>query len=440
MYPSKFTKKNQYLSFSISSSIVSKIANALVTFFSMPLILNRAGVDNFTLYSMVIALNGWLAVFNLSAGPYLMVNISELVDEKNTQKKRVISSSAFYLILVYSLIISFIYFALISFIDMKYIFPLIDSSLFESIYHSLLLLLFFNFFHVILNLFESIQIAYKELHKFNLYVASGSVFVLLTFFLNHHLSLLSIIFISILPIYLARTLNSISFLINHKYLIPSFYFFRMKKAFEIIKASISLSFAGGVANFLSHILPILIMGKVYNSYLTSEFVFLLNIIIGLSGIVSMFILPVLPLLPLYKKNRQFNLIYNLLIKFSVCTFLLGTFVFLLIYGAKGQIINYLKISQNALSNQELIFAYLYFILMSWENIHYNFLLGLNNFMKANKLIFFRALFGIVLLSVLINSEVRGLPFITMCLSIILIDFIPLNVFLNKMLSGKKNAF
>ena len=201
----------------------------------------------------------------------------------------------------------------------------------------------------------------------------------------------------------------------------------------MFKSSVSLSFAGGISNFLSHILPILIIGKISSSSTTAEFAFLLNVIIGLSGILNMFILPILPLLPEYKNNCQIGVIRKYLFRFLIGVFFLGTFSFLLLYFVKNQEMNIFEKNQITFSSKELIFAYVYFILMSFENIYYNFLVGLNNYSKANKLIFLRAFLGIILLLLLVDYQIKGLPFICMSLSIILVDFFPLRFLLSKSL-------
>jgi O-antigen/teichoic acid export membrane protein len=263
-----FLRKYKYLSLSIASSIASKIASALITFFAMPLILVRLGVDNFAIYSMILALTGCFAMLNLGIAPYLIVNVSELLLNKNVKNKKIISSSAFYLSLFYSFIACLSFITLISFIDLTYIFPEKYSPFFRSIYLSVLMLILFNFIHSLLNVFESIQIAYKELHLYNLYYASGSLIVLCLLYFNYNLSFMQVIVLSLLPIYLTRLLNLVVFLKKHLYLLPSLSFFNFKDSLEILKTSVSLSFAGGISNFLSHIFPILIIGKISSAATT----------------------------------------------------------------------------------------------------------------------------------------------------------------------------
>ena len=77
--------------------------------------------------------------------PYLIVNVSELLLNKNVKNKKIISSSAFYLSLFYSFIACLTFITLISLIDLTYIFPEKYIPFFRSIYLSVLMLILFNY-------------------------------------------------------------------------------------------------------------------------------------------------------------------------------------------------------------------------------------------------------------------------------------------------------
>jgi O-antigen/teichoic acid export membrane protein len=105
--------------------------------------------------------------------------------------------------------------------------------------------------------------------------------------------------------------------------------------------------------------------------------------------------------------------------------LLGRDIFLLWFGGSIH------------ANLKLTFSLgLYFILLSWENIHFTILIGAKDIWRPSILYLVRSLLSVGVMSVMIRNVGESGPFWALCGSTILVTIIPFTYLVRRYLSDK----
>lgn len=422
--------------YAVGSSVASKIATAAVQIIAMPVAALSLGSHGFALYAMLSAAVAWLTLSNLGIGPVLTVRLASAHAMGKMEDERNIFSSAFFPSLIISSLVSLSSLLTIWLVPIENIFgPLYVADL-PTIRSGLTVFVGIFYLHTNLSLFEYAQSGYQEQYVQNLVSALSSVLSLLALliFVKFDPTPVGLIFALNSPVVLLRFCNAIFVMLRYSHTRPSLKAFRWSICKTLMQNGAIYSLAGGVGNFLAHILPVILIGRLFSAESSAAFAATMNLLILASGVISMLSTPLWPAIAdsIARGDRAWaERAYNRLL-LAVMTFGFGTALAL---AFKGEWIFEIWFKGHINPAKNLILgAALYFVASCWESAHFSVLVGLHKISVASVLVFMRTVLGILAISVCLSTGGDASVFVIMFFSILLVDFIPLRMMVKRSLS------
>lgn len=421
--------------YAVASSLSSKVTTAAVQIIAMPVAAISLGAHGFSLYAMLTAAVGWLALSNLGIGPTLVVRLAAAHVGGDLEAERCIFSSAFFPALVISSAVSFSAIIAVWTYPVHNLFGPLYFADVDTIRWGLTTLVTMFFLQTNISLFESAQAGYQEQFIQNLVATVSSLPCILAVLIlaKHNPTPVGLILALNVPTLLFRFANAVWIMWRHPKLLPSVEAFRWTICKEFVRRGATFSLAGGVGNFLSHILPVILVGRAFNAEVSASFAATMNAIILASGVTSMLSIPLWPAIAesTARGDREWaRKAYGRLL-WAVMSFSLLTALFLTVQGEwlfhvwfKGQI--------NP-SSSLMISAGIYFVVLSWESAHFTILVGLHKISLASLLMCARAVLGIVITISFIEIGGEAIPFIAMIIAVIIVDLIPMKKLVTRFL-------
>ena len=423
--------------YAVGSSIASKIATAAVQIIAMPVAELSLGSHGFALYAMLTAAVAWLTLSNLGVGPVLAVRLASAHAMGNVQDERNIFSSAFFPSLIVSSLVSLTALLIIWLAPIANIFGALYVEDFPAIRSGLTVFVAIFYFLTNLSIFEYAQSGYQEQYVQNLVSALSSVLSLLALLILVKFDPTPVGLILALnsPVVFLRSCNAIYVMLRHPHTRPSLKAFRWYTCKTLMQSGAIYSLAGGVGNFLAHILPVILIGRMFSAESSAAFAATMNLLILASGVISMLSTPLWPAISdsiargdRAWAERAYNRLLLAVMAFGFTTALALAFKGELIFEIwfKGQI--------NPARNL-IVGAALYFVALCWESAHFSVLVGLHKISFASVLIFTRTAVGIITISIFLKIGNEASIFVIMFFSILLVDFIPLRMMVKRKLSS-----
>lgn len=423
--------------YAVGSSIASKIATAAVQIIAMPVAALSLGSHGFALYAMLTAAVAWLTLSNLGVGPVLAVRLASAHAMGNVQDERNIFSSAFFPSLIVSSLVSLTALLIIWLAPIANIFGALYVEDFPAIRSGLTVFVAIFYFLTNLSIFEYAQSGYQEQYVQNLVSALSSVLSLLALLILVKFDPTPVGLILALnsPVVFLRSCNAIFVMLRHPHTRPSLKAFRWYTCKTLMQSGAIYSLAGGVGNFLAHILPVILIGRMFSAESSAAFAATMNLLILASGVISMLSTPLWPAISdsiargdRAWAERAYNRLLLAVMAFGFTTALALAFKGELIFEIwfKGQI--------NPARNL-IVGAALYFVTLCWESAHFSVLVGLHKISFASVLIFTRTAVGIIAISIFLKIGNEASIFVIMFFSILLVDFIPLRMMVKRKLSS-----
>lgn len=413
--------------YAVVSSVASKLTTVAVQIIAIPMAALSLGAHEFALYAMLIAAVGWLTLSNLGIGPTLVVRLAKAHVYGSISEESHIFSSAFFPTLIISAAVSLSALSVLWILPINAIFgPLYINDL-STIKNGLTALICLFFLQANISLFESAQAGYQKQYVANIFAAISSLPCILAVFIISKVNPtpVNIILALNVPVIIFKLINAVWIMRRYPHIIPSLLNFRWSISKNLLKNGIIFSLAGGIGNFLAHILPVIIIGRLFASNVSASFSATMNVIILASGITSMLANPLWPAISSsvaqgdhdWAKRAYRRLLW------VVMTFGLLVALFL---GLKGEWLFkiWFKGEINP-SNELLMAAGLYFVALCWESAHFSILIGLHQIKIASILICMRSIVGVTATVLFISTGNEAFPFISMFMSIFIVDFIPL---------------
>lgn len=415
--------------YAIASSLASKVTTAAVQIIGIPVAAISLGSHGFALYAMLSAAVGWLALSNLGIGPALVVRLATAHVHGNLADERSIFSSAFFPAFVISAIVS------ITSLFVVWAFPV--ENIFGSLYvedaivirSGLTALIAIFFLQINISIFESAQAGYQEQFLQNIISTISSIPCLLAvlYVAKHNPNPVELILALNAPQILFRGGNVIWILWRHPHFFPSTSAIRWPICKALLQSGSIFSLAGGVANFLAHMLPVILIGRAFSSEVSASFAATMNAIILFGGVISMLSTPLWPAIAdsVARGDRDWaNKAYSRLL-WTVMAFAILVALFLAL---RGEWLFYVWFKGRVNPNQNLLFAAgLYFVAFAWEAAHFTIMVGLHKVIIASILVCGRAVAGILATAIFLQAGNESTPFIMMLISIIVINLIPLRM-------------
>lgn len=413
--------------YSVASSLASKVTTAAVQIVALPIAAISLGVHGYALYVMLTAAVGWLALSNLGVGPILAVRLAAAHARDDLEAERCVFSSAFFPTLVLSAIVFLVVVFAVWTLPVHNIFGPLYIADVHTIRLGLTALVSIFFLQTNVSLFESAQAGYQEQFVQNLVATISSIPVLLAvwFVTKHNPTPVEIILAINLPALLFRCANVVAIMWRHPQVRPLFTAFHRPLCKDLVRSGAIFSLAGGAGNFLAHILPVILVGRSFNSEVSASFAATMNAIILASGMISMVSTPLWPAIAdsVAKGERNWaGQAYRRLL-WSVMALGLLTALFL---GTRGEWLFHVWFKGQISPSRNLILAAgIYFVALCWESVHFNILIGLHRITTASVLLCVRSVLGVVATVIFMHMENEAIPFISMSIAVIIVDLIPL---------------
>jgi O-antigen/teichoic acid export membrane protein len=401
--------KEKSIKISIITSFLSKLSTLALQLYAMPLAAKQLGTDGFVIYSMMMGVMGWLMLSSVGVGPAITVIISPL---RSKQDRSRWFSSALFISTIISVLIFFSVFVFTFIVDIKLLFisggagPTIDVE--TSFYCILVLFILQNFCTVT----DAVILASQRQYITNFLSFLSSVISLIYIMLyGADISLVSQLLLVILaPVILLRLLNAGRLLLMQRYVTLAPLTVTKLEVKRLITDGKNFLIAGSITNLILHVLPILIIGRFYDTLFSAQYVALNNIIVLGSGLVSMVCVPLIPAIAESVTTGDFNWanrVYKKLLRYvyfiSALTVFFGWF-----FGQK--LLNIFFDNTIDFQQDLVVSATLYFCLLIWTNIHVTVLSSIGEIKKIAKFLFIKAILFLITLSIFLLLNIEVNPF------------------------------
>lgn len=425
-------------SYAVITSIASKVSTAGVQIVALPIAAAALGTHGFALYSLLAAAVGWLALANLSIGPGLGVRLAGLRVVDSPQTTSEVFSSGFFLNLILVMLVGAAAMGAIWNLPVHEWFGPAYIQDKDEIRYGLTALVVFFIVQSSLAPVEAAQTAYQNQHVLNIVAAAGGLCCIFAVIATaaETPSPVSLIVAMNSPTLLARVGNAVAFVARNSALFPRPSGLNKTVCRELATSGLTYSLAGTAGHFLSHIFPVLVIGRNFAPDTAGAFAATMNAIILASGVLSMVTTPMWPAIAdsIARGDREWaRRAYGRLLG---ATLLFGTMV-AVVFSTFGTRIFDVWFRGHIQPHWTLLTAAgLYFLASSWEVAHFMTLVGLNRIKTASTLMFLRSVVGTV--AVLSMGPVWNAagPFAAMTAAIIVIDMLPLRRLTLAALSGR----
>jgi O-antigen/teichoic acid export membrane protein len=411
----------------VASSLVSKFGTTLVQLLLTPLAAIALGVEGFALYVMLIAASGWLAIASLGLGPVLSVQVARNVVDGTPQREQVIVASAFWTSLGFSLLAATAATVVVLTIPASQIFGAQFEQHSGEVIFGFLLLTAVYVLQVNLSIFEAVQAGLQRQHTTNLVVALGALATLpIVFFVaDWKATPVSFLAAGLLPTLALRLAHALWMCSKRMSMLPRWQSFDNQVVKLLLSSGAVYSLAGSAGNFISHALPTILIGRVLDAVETGAFAATMHLIILLSGVTAMLVSPAVPVIASSLAQRDHGWVQNAYNKL-----LLGSMGFAFVAAAvlvlAGDQIFEVWMRGTVQPNKWLLVsAGAYFLLSTWEVVHFSLAVAMHKAVIASWLVFSRSVAGATLTVIVLPNGGAGTAYIAMCIAVLFVNSVPL---------------
>ncbi len=419
--------KARYYRLAVASSLVSKFGTTLVQLLLIPLASIALGVEGFALYVMLTAASGWLTIASLGFGPVLSVQVASNVVDGTSQREQVIVASAFWTSLGLSLLAATAAAVVVLTIPASQIFGAQFEQHSGEVILGFLLLTAVYVLQVNLSIFEAVQAGLQRQHTTNLVVALGALTTLPIVFLvaDWRPTPVSFLAAGLLPTLALRLAHALWMCCRRMSMLPRWQSFDIKVVKLLLSSGAVYSLAGSAGNFISHALPTILIGRVLGPVETGAFAATMHLIILLSGVTAMLVSPAVPVIASSLAQRDYRWVQNAYNKLLIGS--MGfAFVSATVLVLAGEQIFEVWMRGTVQPNPWLIVsAGAYFLLSTWEVVHFSLAVAMRKAVIASWLVFSRSVAGAALTAVVLPIGGAGTAYIAMCVAVLFVNSIPL---------------
>lgn len=423
--------RRRKLSYAAITSLGSKATTLAIHILAMPVAAIALGEVDFALYTILTAIVGWFSLANIGVGPSLTVNIAAANAEGKAYKEAELLSSAMLLTLITSVLFLLAGFLCLFSVDLAAVFGDAYVGSQDKIKDCLIVLALIFFLNTNSSIFQSAQLGYQELHVVNMFSMLAGLLTLPLLYLTYQYSptLLDIIVVINIPLCVLKILNAAIFIRKRSYLL-SYFSFRIACVARLLKQGIQFSLAGGLNHFLSHVLPIVIVGKYYSPNETAEFAVVMNTLALLSGFMAMLCMPLWPAIAESIAREDLKWVkrsYRNIIKINI---FYGLIVFSIFYFFGANIYKVWYQGEVNPSKELIVWFGIYFVFLAWEVSHFSILAGLREITGAAMILSAKSLLATILILLFVSPGKPEIPFIVLS-AVMIISSILLFLLTNK---------
>lgn len=400
-----------------------------VQLLAIPIAVNALGHEQFALYAMLTAAVGWLSLATIGIGPVLVVDIAEAAaaDDRVTEQR--LLTSALLPVLSATLLVGI---ALQVFAQTASLTRLFGPRYLDNagtITTGLALLVGFILAQCVLSVVEAAQMGHQEQHVLNVTTIAANALTIPTiiFVVNLAPSVPGMIVATNAPLLVFRAANAALFFRRRPYLCPAFRHFSKADCGRLLRSGVAFSLASGLGNFLCHLLPVMLVGRSRGAQETAAFAVAMNALVLASGMASMISVALWPAISDSRARRETDWTrraYRRLLVYGMAYGCLTGIAF----GVFGGPLFRMWIGSSVHMGGPLLASLgLYSVLMMWEGVHFNFLIGMKVVVLPSVLFLSRGVFSVIVTHLTLGSLGPAGPFLSLSAGVVLFTLLPLTV-------------
>ncbi|MCO4182528.1 hypothetical protein LG195_04300 [Proteus terrae] len=418
--------RSSNLKLSVSTSLVAKVLALLLQLFTLPVAAESLRAEGLVVYTMLLSINSWLLLTTSGLSPALVVRLSG--SNKATHLKRW-ATNGYFMFMTIGLTISTLALLLNQISDISGV--LFSSEQLKDSKSSLDVIVLIFLMQCICIGSDAIILAYQKQYLTNIALLIASLIsLLLLYFARAWIDSAAILIaIVMIPSLIARLLTGLSFIVTAKTIDVSL--LRVKYQRILLKSAVEFFKAGSLTNFLLHVLPVLIIGKLYTSDFSAQYSALNSLIIIASSAFTIVCTPLLPALRdslskndsiWFKKSLKKLRFYclNLVIISLILGWTIGSFV-----------LNYIFTNSIEFGYVYVGLAASYFATLMWSNYHYTILSAGNEVKLLSNVFMKKALTSVVVIILLALFKVEIPPFFVFTIAFLCFEYTKLKKIIYK---------
>lgn len=409
------------LKYATATSLLSKITTFSIQILAIPVAVHSLGPEQFSVYAVLASSLAFLSMSDIGMGPALTVGIASAKAANQATKEAELLSSAFFPVLGLSALV------LLAFVISALLFPVESILGFDSsvdsvrIRAALLMLLSMILVQSLMTLPEAAQGGHQELHIRNLWLTFGNVLSLVAILLiaRYYPTYIGMLLAVKGPFVLLQIVNVTHFFSRNNYLVPRWrdYDPSSAKSLMLSGAAIMLVTLG---SYLAHQFPIVIANRQLGASITASVAATFSAFLLLFGMISLFSNPLRPAfadsvarhdIRWVRRAYQRYLLYSMSVACFVglCMAMWGTVALRIWIG--GFLV---------FDRMFLLLMGAYFVLTTWEHVHFTTLIGLGTIRLPGIIFLIRAVLAASLVILFVKYwGIIGIP-IALCVSVVLV--------------------
>jgi O-antigen/teichoic acid export membrane protein len=402
------------LKYAIGTALLSKGGTAILQLVAIPIAIRVLGVQGYALYVAIVAVVTSAALVTITVGPALVVRVAAAVARDDRSAQRQLFTSTLVPVGVNVLALASAAVAVLSWSSTMRLFSAEFAGQEPTIRVCLPIMVAMQLVQPLLAVVEGVQAGYQEQYLLNLRGLLGNVGCVMALALMPYWpSVLYMLFAVQGPPVLSRLANAAWFLWRRPFLLPRWSGFAWRDCRAVVGDGLMFSLAGAATTYLCHCAPVIVLGRTAGTRASASFAAGMTLLTMAAGVISMICIPLWPAIAdsiargdNHWARRAYGRTFFFGIGFAVLAaaaiFTVGGPAFRLCFGAGL-----------TFSSSMLLAMGLYFVVLTWEQIHYSILAAMGRIAPASLIFLARAVLSVLATSALGAWTNECRPFLVM---------------------------
>lgn len=431
------SQRAKYYRWALYSSAVSKVATVAAGLTIAPVVATSLGADGFALYSVLLGVVAWLGIASVGLGPPVTTRVAQYTAQSDETAIARTLSQAYSIVLTALTPITIAFLTVVSFDQgLK---ALIGPSFAErpEVREGLIFLSVANAISIICTIAEAVIIGRNRQYLTNLATALGTILSIAATLsvANTAPTMIGLLVASQVPLLLVRILLICSERRSGRLPRASYAVWSRCGLRQLTGQGAAYALAGTMVNFVSNVLPVILIGHQVDAGSVGSFAAVLNLVVLISGATGTLITALWPSFSVslaigdraWARKAYYKAVGVSMTVAVSCAIVLsvsGTHIFHAWF--RGSI---------EVDIDLLLAAALYLVCCVWEATHYATLVGVQALEKGSLLVVARS---VVTLAILLIAPLQAGPafvFVLMSIAILAVDAFPLFLLVQRRLRG-----
>lgn len=425
------------LRLAIGTSLASKIASSALHILALPIAARSLGGQEFSLYVVVSSFLSWFMLANIGVAPALMVKAAEKRSEQEYDGLRLVFGSALFITFIASVLILVGIFVWTLCFDSHMIFGDAFHDRAQEIEKSFRIISVIVFFQLNASVVEAMQLGLQRQHANNIANIGGVVFsvISLLIFSRALKSTSDLLLALYVPQILWKLGNFFSLLFQE----PSLKYFWRKIDFQqcksLLQQGVRFSAAGPLNNFLSHALPIYLVGLLCLPEEAASYAVTINALILASGVLAMCTSPFIPILIESAKKKNQARVRKYCLKMMIFSAIVAATVFFSFYFFGGLIFKKWYGDVVSVDRKMVVAFCIYFVALAFEVTMYALLVGLGRLERMSIVMTLKSIAGAAICCLFLAPGRAYWPYLIFALLILMLEVLPFSRLLRRSIAS-----